>query len=100
MTHCCIGYHPNHKIICIFYSESIFQRTYAIEYRGKRHELKEGGGLIIELPTDGKGGFFYMTAKGITFAFNLNTKVEWTEDSERRYHENVVSSRLLPFHQV
>ncbi|VDO04622.1 unnamed protein product, partial [Rodentolepis nana] len=71
--------------------EAIFQRNYTIEYQGKRQTLGENIGGLIELATEGQGGFFHMIARGYTFSNGLNTRVEWTEDGERKYHENLHS---------
>lgn len=70
--------------------EAIFQRNYTIDYQGRRQDLRDDIGGLIELATEGKGGFFHMTARGYTFSYSLNTRVEWTEDGERRNHENLV----------
>ncbi|KAM3173553.1 hypothetical protein ACTXT7_012293 [Hymenolepis weldensis] len=71
--------------------QAIFQRNYTINYRGRRQDLRDDIGGLIELATEGEGGFFHMTARGYTFSYSLNTRVEWTEDGERRNHENLHS---------
>ncbi|KAM7536868.1 hypothetical protein Aperf_G00000085309 [Anoplocephala perfoliata] len=83
-----------------FLTEPIFQRNYTIEYRGKRQDFRNDFGGLIELATEGKGGFFHMTARGFTFSSRLNTRVEWTEDNDRKNHESLhsteVSMQLYP----
>lgn len=74
-----------------FLTEAIFQRNYTVVYRGKQQYLRDGGGGVIELATEGKGAFFHMMASGITLAPNLRTRVEWSEEGKRKTHETVYS---------
>ncbi|EUB60600.1 GPI-anchored surface glycoprotein [Echinococcus granulosus] len=83
-----------------FLTEAIFQRNYTVVYRGKQQYLRDGGGGVIELATEGKGAFFHMMASGITLAPNLRTRVEWSEEGKRKTHETVIWRVSLTFQNV
>lgn len=73
----------------------MFQRNYTVSFKNRKQTILDGGNQILEIPTEGRGGYITMTATGFSFFNELKIYMQWVEDDEPKEDDTLVSPQCL-----